>query len=363
MKKVDERVLDFLCSPSYMNTDSSCAPKWESWAHLDFMNLYVAVALSLNYDPELLPKRYKNLYVPVMSETPAEYQNRFKVAVEGFESGALNGDVRSVNISQFIAWADALPSPWEMPEEFEAFKERSAESSPQHLFIAVTTDPESAKAEEKNRAAQNAKGLYTVREAALTLAKAHNLKAEKLRQDMISAFYDGTLVVLDPDTEGPLRKGSQCRDFYNLVTAESVNDWLKCVGFAPHVRWPENVVTEIAPRAAERPELPPLLSLPTTTIAQIFDGLPFPAKRWSSNLSAAKWLLPANRGKGERGGAPAMWCPLTIAQLVCEREKDARTKQKTLKSLNSRFRINPVLSPWKDAWDDYFGMFTEHGEA
>lgn len=105
------------------------------------------------------------------------------------------------------------------------------------------------------------------------------------------------------------------------------------------------------------------LPLPTNTIAQLFDGIAFAQKRWVKNIGQTKWLAPANRSKGEQGGAPSTWCPLEIAQLVYAHEKDTRAKQKTLATLNSRFRTNPVLKPWKDEWDDYYGMFTEPGEA
>ena len=104
-------------------------------------------------------------------------------------------------------------------------------------------------------------------------------------------------------------------------------------------------------------------SLTTKEIAHLFEGLPFKTDRWASNLSAAKWLKTAKRGLGEQGGASATWCPLTIAQLVCDHNKDTRAKQKTLKYLNNRFRTNPVLKPWKDAWDDYYGTVMEPGEA
>ena len=103
--------------------------------------------------------------------------------------------------------------------------------------------------------------------------------------------------------------------------------------------------------------------LTTKTIAELFGELPFQTDRWVSNLSAAKWLQTAKRGQGKQGGAPATWCPLTIARLVYDHTKKAKAKQRTLKSLNTRFRTNPVLEPWKDAWDDYFGTVIEPGEA
>jgi hypothetical protein len=126
---------------------------------------------------------------------------------------------------------------------------------------------------------------------------------------------------------------------------------------------PEPAAINTTPDATEPPEQTQPQPLTTNEIAQLFDGIPFTQERWVKNIGQTKWLGSANRGKGEQGGAPATWCPLTIAQLVYDHEKDTRAKQKTLKNLNSRFRTNPMLNPWKDAWDDYYGMFTEPGEA
>ncbi len=103
--------------------------------------------------------------------------------------------------------------------------------------------------------------------------------------------------------------------------------------------------------------------LPTQDIAVLFAGVRFTRERWIKNIGHAKWLAPANRTKGQQGGAPATWCPLELAQLICDKEKDTRAKQKTLKSLNSRFRKNPALKPWVDAWNDYYEQFKDTDEA
>lgn len=127
----------------------------------------------------------------------------------------------------------------------------------------------------------------------------------------------------------------------------------------PHGNWPDYQTPENT-AATKQEQIQPLT---TKKIAQLFDGLPFKTDRWAYNLSAAKWLKSAQRGQGEQGGASATWCPLTIAQLVYDHEKGTRVKQRTLNSLNNRFRTNLVLKPWKDGWDDYYGTFNEPGEA
>lgn len=211
------------------------------------------------------------------------------------------------------------------------------------------------------KSARNAQGRYTVAEAAQVLANAHGLEpAAFIERRMLPAIAANSLKVIDPADGGPLR-GRKCNVYADEVTPAGIDAWLSAEGFAEHVRWPEPAAISTAPDTTKQPELTQPLT--TNEIAQLFDGIAFAQDRWVKNIGQAKWLVSANRGKGEQGGAPATWCPLTIAQLVYAREKDARAKQKTLASLNSRFRTNPVLKPWKDAWDDYYGMFTEPGEA
>lgn len=213
----------------------------------------------------------------------------------------------------------------------------------------------------KAKSARNAQGRYTVAEAAQVLAQAHGLEpAAFIENRMLPAISAGLLRVIDPADGGPLR-GRKCNAYGDEVTPEGINDWLTADGFAKHVRWPEPMAPTAAHEATEPHGQP--MPLPTNTIAQLFDGIHFAQERWVKNIGQAKWLASANRGKGEQGGVPATWCPLTIAQLVYAREKGTRAKQKTLASLNNRFRNNPVLKPWKDSWDDYYGMFSEHDEA
>lgn len=201
-------------------------------------------------------------------------------------------------------------------------------------------------------------GLYMYQQAAREIADAEgwdNSKLEALWDEMATATNSGTLPIRSRKTGAVIPPNSP--DALSLVTVDDVNEWLTRTG-RPY-RWKLQI--SAAPDATKPPEQTQALT--TNEIAQLFDGIAFAQDRWVKNIGQAKWLASANRGKGEQGGAQATWCPLTIAQLVYGREKDTRAKQKTLRSLNSRFRANPVLKPWKDAWDDYYGMFTEPGEA
>lgn len=210
----------------------------------------------------------------------------------------------------------------------------------------------------------NGPDYWTLENAAAAIQEQlnwHNGTRREFKDDLQRAAQSGALVILSPSTLLPVRP-KHVRTHWEYVTPESVNTWLATLK-APYCWRPEPAAIGAALDATKPPEQTELRPLPTNTIAQLFDGISFAQDRWVKNIGQAKWLASANRGKGEQGGAPATWCPLTIARLVCDRGKNARAKQKTLTSLNSRFRTNLVLKPWKDEWDDYYGMFTEPGEA
>ncbi len=102
----------------------------------------------------------------------------------------------------------------------------------------------------------------------------------------------------------------------------------------------------------------PSNGLATAQIAVIFDGLPYTAEDWPKRASDINWLKPARVALGAAGGATSLWCPATLARLIHGRGRGA-AKQKTLEALNKRFRSNPVLEPWRDAWNQHYEMFND----
>ena len=113
-----------------------------------------------------------------------------------------------------------------------------------------------------------------------------------------------------------------------------------------------------APVVAESASNGPSNGLATAQIAVIFDGLPYTAENWTRRASDIKWLEPARERLGAAGGATSLWCPATLARLIHGRGRGA-AKQKTLEALNKRFRSNPVLEPWRDAWNQHYEMFND----
>jgi hypothetical protein len=211
------------------------------------------------------------------------------------------------------------------------------------------------------------RGLYMYQQAGRQIADADDWddsKLEALLDEMAMAINSGALRTRSRKTGAVIPIPPNSPETVSLVTVDDVNKWLTLT--EREYRWKLQTI-----EAQHHAYLPSQVvfgqaqfePLTTSAIAQLFDGLPFATNRWPRNLSTTKWLKSAMRGQGERGGASATWCPLTIAQLVYGHEKDIRAKQKTFETLNSRFRTNPILKPWKDAWDDFYGTFTEPGEV
>jgi hypothetical protein len=98
--------------------------------------------------------------------------------------------------------------------------------------------------------------------------------------------------------------------------------------------------------------------LTTLQIAHAFDGVSgWTAERWIKNLSAAKWVTPALIGLGEQGGASSVWRPLKLAQLAHARA--GADRENTLNLLQKRFNRQTALTPWCDAFNEFFATFSD----
>lgn len=95
---------------------------------------------------------------------------------------------------------------------------------------------------------RQAKGNFTMAEAADVLAAAHDLDAYQfLTTRMHPAARDGTLALSDPKDGGPLA-GRAAMEFYDWVTPDSLDAWLERAGFP--FRWP---IKAIKPNTGAEP--------------------------------------------------------------------------------------------------------------
>lgn len=138
-----------------------------------------------------------------------------------------------------------------------------------------------------------------------------------------------------------------CYDFGPVGKADPPHE----IGHQPQAAAP-------APEVAESASSEPSNGLATAQIAVIFDGLPYTAENWTRRASDTHWVQKAKLEQGAAGGATSLWCPATLARLIHGRNKGA-AKQKTLEALNKRFKNNPALEPWRDAWNQHYEMFND----
>lgn len=120
------------------------------------------------------------------------------------------------------------------------------------------------------------------------------------------------------------------------------------------------VVTESASGGVELDKAGPLpveQGLLTKDIAVCFGDCYYSTDNWPKRLSGTAWLKTARIGRGEIGGASAVWNPLTLAQLMHDKTKGEREKETLMKALNSRFTLNPALGPWRDAFNEYYATY------
>ena len=129
-------------------------------------------------------------------------------------------------------------------------------SAPPHLYSfeidgspTFNADGYSLYLEEKKL--RNAKGRYTVAEAAQVLADTYGFRVvDFVARRMVPAFKNGLLRVIDPADGGPVR-GRELNIYADEVTPAVIDAWLNSEGFAADVRWPDT-----APLTIEGPEPP-----------------------------------------------------------------------------------------------------------
>lgn len=117
--------------------------------------------------------------------------------------------------------------------------------------------------------------------------------------------------------------------------------------------------SEAALVVAKGPSNTPADSITTAQVAAVFYDIHYSAENWIKQLSAAKWLQPANRVRGAPGGDSSLWCPLELAKLIHGKGRGPHDQQKRLQALNKRFKNSPVLGAWRDDWNKHYEMFND----
>ena len=149
------------------------------------------------------------------------------------------------------------------------------------------------------------------------------------------------------------------RAWYNAVREMKIKLDPEAVSFMEHVaRRMECDSTPAAEPVADRASTAALDGITTAQVAAIFYDMPYTAENWTRRLSDTKWLEPARVSLGAAGGESSLWCPAILARLIHGRKRGP-AKQSTLETLNKRFKSNPVLEPWRAAWNEHYEMFND----
>jgi hypothetical protein len=87
---------------------------WNLWADMEEVQLWQAVALSLDIEPNSLPGlNFRPIVGGPFDDCPDEFKRRLKLAVSKFYDA--NTEIR---LSSLREWAEQLKNPWTFPEDF-----------------------------------------------------------------------------------------------------------------------------------------------------------------------------------------------------------------------------------------------------
>lgn len=115
------------------------APDWETWRYVPKAELWEAVALSCDVDPEAL--KYVGVFDPELLgfDHPLEFKRRLKIARASIGKGGTLGVVdmapsdycHKIRLDEFSGWANSHG--WELPGMFPRARQQSKEQSDQPL--------------------------------------------------------------------------------------------------------------------------------------------------------------------------------------------------------------------------------------
>lgn len=242
------------------------------------------------------------------------------------------------------------PCPLEVPAALLALDSDTAITALRHWFdfaIEETTNAGQLKSEIEQRIKDQAAGLFSIDEAACIIAEKTGEWPKKARTQIWQAIHDGHMVPVSYKTRArlPLPLTDADNRLALIRTQELANVF---------EAWPLKPEPQPAPATTDTNKTKRREGLPTPQIAVLFDGAPYPEHEWGKRTpNERKWLKSALLAKGAQGGAPAMWCPLTLGRLVWEKYPNHQNK------LKRTFQQNPVLASWRDEWDQFLDQFSD----
>lgn len=135
--------------PPTRRLDDGCPADWDTWSDIPEVEVWKAVALSLDHEPERLPGLdLRPAWGSSFDDCPQEFQRRLTIAEAAANAGTLRvsrismgypAPYQKVDLSIFCAWTQGLRKPWQLPDamlELEQHSEIEAEQPRQDTQAA-----------------------------------------------------------------------------------------------------------------------------------------------------------------------------------------------------------------------------------
>lgn len=311
-------------------------PKWEKWRHMRDVELWEAVALSVNLEPDELPVylgAYDRFGDNPFKICPSEFLWRLQIANSNGGNALPIKPVHTlkarclVDLPTFGAWASSL---WrDLPVDFPVLTNTPPEDdSARRDFLAWMNLENQKSPEYQAQYAKTWESLVTADDIEKTIVESEATPASdwgqrERKEQLIAAL-----------------KAKRNALLASVVTGEALQQATEPHG-AP-------VVATSASGDVEPAKGGPL-PLTTSEIAFCFAGLRWKTEdAWKKPLGdKPKWLQACIAIPGVRGVSETRWNPVYIgAALVRGGHANAR-------SIRAKFQIQPLLKPWHEEWKTY----------
>jgi hypothetical protein len=119
---------------------------WDTWGDIPDVEVWKAVALSLNHEPEhLAGLDLRPAWGTSFDDCPQEFQRRLKIAEAAASAGTLRlsgismgypTPYQMVNLGAFCSWTQSLRKPWQLPNAMSGLVQHSEIEAEQPKEVA-----------------------------------------------------------------------------------------------------------------------------------------------------------------------------------------------------------------------------------
>lgn len=328
------------------------APDWEFWQDFSNVELWQAIALSLNLDPDLIDK-YEieksgfrldedgwNGTHPLSADTTDKFSKRLRRLIENISNRdffspntlSLNSPVfHGVRLDEFSVWCF----------------QKNIEIPLQLLRFGETLQLQRQEKEKKQA------GRYTLEEAAKEISENAGERFEDIQRKLVNAARLGQLPVYEPGKNAKYDYGkdaaSQVHHYYEEAFWKDLNHWITINEPRISYRFPnpknlnaDEQILDVTCHAAplNEPQKEVVKAAGETKANILKADWPLSNRFNNDSLTRAlsdipKWLIPALVTRGKAGKQSSTWNPALIASALLD--KNYATKSALDRHLKSHF--------------------------